>query len=94
MGGPPPGPSVPKPRFTYSSADEWPWNQPGWKATAPPVVGQYVLFFVVGMPPPAFLSLAGRPGAFFVCAERRGGRGEGEGKGRYKGFEIMTVTWW
>jgi len=32
----------------------WPWNQPGWKATAPPVVGQYVLFVVVPIPPPGF----------------------------------------
>lgn len=64
MGGPPSGPSVPKPRFTYSSAEAWPWNQPGWKATAPPVVGQYVLFFVAGMPPPGVL-LAGRPRVFF-----------------------------
>ncbi len=30
----------------------WPWNQPGWIATAPPVVGQIVRFVVVGMPPP------------------------------------------
>jgi hypothetical protein len=30
----------------------WPWNQPGWKATAPPFVDQYVLFVVVPMPPP------------------------------------------
>lgn len=50
--GPALGPSVPKPRLTYKKAVEWPWNQPGWKATAPPVVGQYVLLVVVFIPPP------------------------------------------
>lgn len=40
LGGPPSGPSVPKPRLTYMKAVWWPWNQPGCSATAPPVVGQ------------------------------------------------------
>lgn len=55
----------------------WPWNQPGWKAMAPPVVGQYVRFVVVGWPPPA-----GKGGmsaylfrGFFALAGREAGLG-------------------
>lgn len=81
LGGPPPGPSVPKPRFTYSCADEWPWNQPGWKATAPPVVGQYVLFFVVGTPPPAFLFVS-RASSRPLCVQSGGVE---EGRRRERG---------
>lgn len=50
--GPPSGPSVPKPKLIYKKAVWCPWNHPGWKATAPPVVGQYERFDVRGMPPP------------------------------------------
>lgn len=50
--GPLSGPSVPNPRFTWIKAVKWPRNHPGWKATVPPDVGQYVRFFVVPMPPP------------------------------------------
>jgi hypothetical protein len=51
-GGPLSGPSVPNPRLMWTKAVSWPRNQPGWNATAPPVVGQYVLLVVVPMPPP------------------------------------------
>jgi hypothetical protein len=55
LGGPPFGPSVPKPRLTYRNAVGWPWNHPGWKEMAPPVVGQYVLFVVVFIPPHGYI---------------------------------------
>ncbi|KAJ6442384.1 LOW QUALITY PROTEIN: polyubiquitin binding protein (Doa1/Ufd3) [Purpureocillium lavendulum] len=43
----------------HAMAVEWPRNQPGWKATAPPVVGQYVRFVVVGTPPPGTVGQSG-----------------------------------
>jgi hypothetical protein len=50
--GPPCGPSVPNPKLIYMNAVACPWNHPGWRAMAPPVIGHLVLFVVGGCPPP------------------------------------------
>ena len=77
-GGPLSGPSVPKPRLTWTKAFSWPRNQPGWKATAPPVVGQYVRFLVVGTPPPREMLASARE----RCDDRE------QWSGTYKGIAI------
>lgn len=49
----------------------WPENQPGWKETAPPVMGQFVRLRERGMPPPVSRMLVFDSKMVFVVEEER-----------------------
>jgi hypothetical protein len=55
--GPPSGPELPSPRLIRKNAREWPKNQPGCTAIAPPVTGHKVRLVVSGIPPPKIVGL-------------------------------------
>ncbi len=59
----------------YISAETWPWNQPGWKPTAPPVTGHFVRFSDMGLPPPW------GKGIVSIESGQEGGGGGGRGAG-------------